>query len=502
MGLGRAYAIALAGMDGHVVEVEADVGTGLPGLHLVGLPDAALQEARNRVRAAVDNSGERWPRGKIVLALSPAMLPKSGSLFDVALAAAILHADARLPDTAVASTVLLGELALDGRLRSARGMLPAVLAARAAGYRRVVVPVSALGEVCAVGGVEIRGAHDLTELLAGLRGQTVLPRPGSPASAPAHAGPDLADVVGQAQARQAVEIAAAGGHHLMLLGSPGVGKTMLAQRLPGLLPPLTDDQSLEVSAVHSLAGRLGPDLPRITRAPFVAPHHTATAVALVGGGQGWARPGAVSLAHRGVLFLDECPELSADALEALRTPLEEGVVRLARSNGVVRYPARCQLVLAANPCPCAPARDVDCVCPPAVRRRYLARLSGPLLDRVDLHVSMHPPAAGALTADRPESSAAVAERVGQARDRAAHRWSRVSLAVNAEIPGPVLRREYTLSGPARRPLETALRTGRITARGVDRTLRVAWSLADLADLPAPGVDEVAAALMFRAGRAS
>jgi magnesium chelatase family protein len=310
---------------------------------------------------------------------------------------------------------------------------------------------------------------------------------------------DLADVVGQSQARYAVEVAAAGAHHLMMTGPPGVGKTMLAQRLPGLLPPLSEAEALEVTAIHSVAGLLSDSTPLITRAPFVAPHHTSSVAALVGGGSGLARPGAVSRAHRGVLFLDECAEIGVSAMEALRTPLEEGEIRLARRDGVACYPARFQLVLAANPCPCAPADPKDCLCPSASRRRYLGKLSGPLLDRVDLRVEMHMARAGAFAAGDGESTAVVKERVAAARAVAEERWRPYGVLTNAEVSGALLRRKFRLGTEAMRPLRKALDVGSLSIRGADRAVRVAWTLADLAGRTSPGADEVSTALSFRRG---
>lgn len=497
MGLGRVYAVAVVGIDGLLVEIEADVRSGLPGVNVVGLPDTALQESRDRVRSAVVNSGEPWPRQKVVLALSPASLPKVGSVYDLALACAVLDASRAIPRGRLDKVAFLGELALDGRVKNVRGLLPAVLGARRAGRERVIVPAAGLPEAGLVSGIDVLGASHLREVTAWLRGADTLHPPGPVPVEEGVAGPDLADVVGQDHARAALEIAAAGAHHILLTGPPGVGKTMLAQRLPGLLPALTDAESLEVTAVHSVAGILPADRPLVRRPPFVAPHHTSTATALTGGGAGLALPGAISRAHRGVLFIDECPEMSIRALEALRTPLEEGEVRVARAKGETRYPARFQLVLAANPCPCAPARPEDCVCPPAARRRYLGRLSGPLLDRVDLRIPLRPPTGGVLVDAAPESTERVRERVLEARARAARRWRDGGWSTNAEVPGPVVRRSYLDGRAALAPVELALRRGLVTSRGADRAMRIAWSIADLAHKSRPDSDDMLSALSFR-----
>ena len=498
MPLARAYSVALVGIDGRIVEIEADIGAGMPGTTLVGLPDVGLREAKDRVRAAVRNSGLKWPENHVTLGLSPANLPKIGAGYDLGIALATLAAAGAFPVTRLLGTVLLGELALDGRLRGVRGVLPALLAAREAGMKRAVVPTESLGEARLVEGVELGGAATLAEVMAWLAGDAELTQPAAttPAAEPPVA--DLTDVRGQPEARWALEVAAAGGHNLLLSGPPGIGKTMLAQRLPGLLPTLSDSEALEVTALRSVDGSLSQSAPLVHTPPFVAPHHTISVAALVGGGAGLALPGAISQAHRGILFLDEAVEFGAQRLETLRTALEEGEVRIARARGVVRYPARIQLVLATNPCPCAPAREADCTCAPSARRRYFAKLSGPLLDRVDLRVRMRPLTAMSLhSQDQPESTEVVHARVLTARERAARRWAERGWLSNAEVPGPALRREFALPAETTRVLDRGLDRGYLTARGADRCLRIAWTLADLAGDDRPGAAHVAAALEFR-----
>ncbi|WP_043634883.1 YifB family Mg chelatase-like AAA ATPase [Nonomuraea candida] len=509
MAVARTRSVALVGVTGRTVEVEADVGNGLAGIHLIGLPDTALSEARDRVRSAVVNSSYPWPDARIIVSLFPASLPKRGSQFDLAIAVAILGAAGVIPAERIAQPFFLGELGLDGRIRPVRGVLPSVLGAAKHGDVTVVVPSGNSAEAVLVPDVQVVPVADLRQLVEWLRRGDDPPKPVEteecaepPKPTDAH-DLDLADVVGQPVARRALEVCAAGGHNLWMLGPPGTGKTMLAERLPTLLPDLELDHALEVTAIHSVAGVLPPSAPMVNRPPFVSPHHTATSAAIIGGGSTIVRPGAVSLAHRGVLFLDEAPEFQRHVLDALRQPLESGRVTVSRAAGSVTFPARFMLVLAANPCPCAQAEDQGdtCKCSPTVRRRYLGRLSGPLLDRIDMKVTVVRSSRRELLADRQfvETSKTVAERVLLARERAAKRLAGTQWRSNAEIPSSVLHSDYRPSAEAMRPMTACLDSGTLTARGLDRAVRVAWTLADLADRDTPGPDDTNAALSFWLG---
>jgi magnesium chelatase family protein len=530
MGFARTCSVALVGVEGVVVEVQADLEPGVAAFTLVGLPDKSLTESRDRVRAAIVNSGETWPQKKLTVGLSPASVPKGGSGFDLAVACAVLAANDRIAPSSIDDLMMIGELGLDGRVRPVRGVLPAVLAAADAGYRHVVVPERTTAEASLVPGVSVLGVRSLRQLIAVLNDEPVpeedepwadpegrpdpmlagLTRPGGfgdglsggpggQAAADHHL--DLADVAGQPAARLALEVAAAGGHHLYLKGPPGAGKTMLAERLPGILPPLTRQESLEVTAVHSVAGLLPPGRPLVDTPPYCAPHHSATMPSLVGGGSGLPRPGAVSLAHRGVLFLDEAPEFSVRSLEALRQPLESGHVVVARSAGVMRLPARFMLVLAANPCPCGRYSLLGgCDCSSTAVRRYQARLSGPLLDRVDLRVEVDAVSRAELIGHgRAESTADVAARVLEARARAAARYQDTPWRMNSEVPGHEIRTRWHVAPGALHAAERDMERGLLTARGLDRVLRVSWTLADLAGHPRPDPGDVLRALELRSG---
>jgi magnesium chelatase family protein len=499
--IGRTRSVALAGLDGHLIDVEAHLAASLPAFTIVGLPDASLSEARDRVRAAVASSGMTWPNRRITVNLSPASLPKSGSVTDLAIAVAVLAAAGLIDRAAPRRATHIGELGLDGRVRPVRGVLPAVAAAVAEGARTVVVPEGNAAEAALVPGADVVGVATLAEVAArygnekAVATSTEVVRP-VVRERPDEADFDLADVRGQDEARWALEVAAAGGHHLLMVGPPGAGKSMLAARLPGILPDLSAEDAIVATSIHSIAGTLDAGAGLLSRPPFEAPHHSASAASIVGGGSHLARPGAISRAHAGVLFLDEAPEFAASVLQTLRQPLESGQVVLHRAAGAARYPARFQLVLAANPCPCGrySGGGEGCSCTPMARRRYFGRLSGPLLDRVDLHIAVRPVRRG--MDDAGEGTTVVAARVASARRAAAERLRGTGWALNALVPGTWLR--------AHTPREVlsvgfrALDRGLLTARGLDRALRVAWTLADLDGAAAPRAEHANQALVLRA----
>lgn len=508
MGLARTHAVALLGLAGSLVEVEADISGQLPAMVLIGLPDAALSEATERVRMAAKNSDLPLTRNRLTVNLSPASLPKHGSGFDLAIAVACLAADQVLSAESVERVVHIGELALDGRLRPTAGILPAVIAASRLGHDTVMVPAGNAEEASLVPGVRVVGVASLRDA-AIWHGARVDPVPvdalvQSDDPAPDVPEPELSDVVGNDEAILALQVAAAGGHHVFMLGPPGAGKTMLAARLPGLLPDLAPAASLEVSSMRSLTGRgIGRTL--VTRPPLEAPHHTITAAAMVGGGSGQIRPGAAARASHGVLFLDEAPEFASSVLDALRQPLESGTISIHRANAVAHFPGCFQLVMAANPCPCGQygTADGECACPPNARRRYLARISGPLLDRIDIQLTVRRVTAAQLRlahAEPRQTSADARRRVVSAREAAGARLAGTPWRTNSEVPGPYLRgARARLGAAATASLDRALERGGITMRGYDRVLRVAWSIADLEGAAHPGAAHVGQALYLRKG---
>ena len=493
MSLAIAKCISLIGLNGSVIDVEADIGIGLPGFTLLGLPDAALSESRDRVRAALINSGETWPNKRVTISLSPAWLPKRGSGFDLAIAAALLAASDAAPIDRLNNVIILGELTLEGKIKGILGILPALMAAKKAGFEKAIVPLVNAQEAGLVSGLEILAMSTLKECALWIRtGETLthsftenyVEKNGSEEL-------DLSEVGGQLQARKALEISAIGGHHLLMIGPPGAGKTMLAARLPSILPPLDREGALEVTALHSLAGKVSHDSPLITQPPFVAPHHSATRAALVGGGGVNIKPGACSLAHNGVLFLDEAPEMSSGVLDALRQPLESGSITISRSGASANFPSRFTLVLAANPCPCGRFTGTgrNCSCTPQSVRRYLNKLSGPLLDRIDLQVEVGATGRAGLS-QIGESSEVVRARVMNARSIAAIRFSNYYWKSNSLIPAKYLRTEFAPETAGVLFLNRALDRELITARAFHRIIRVGWSIADLHQHPIPTLSDI------------
>ena len=492
-------------MEGFLVEVESDVASGLPAFTVSGRADAACAQAPDRVRAAAANSQHPIPARRITVNLSPASVLKVGSGFDLAIVVATLVAAREIPTGVVEDVVHIGELGLDGSVRPVRGLVPMVVAAAKAGVRHVVVPVANAREARLVAGVQVHPVARLDELVARYRAlakrRPVLEVPEPDAAlVPDRPPPDLADVVGQTEGRLAVEIAAAGAHHLYLVGPPGAGKSMLAERLPGLLPELDDQQAMEVTAISSILGTLTSFDGLCRRPPFVAPHHGASMPAIIGGGSGLVLPGAVTQAHHGVLFLDEAPEFRPGVMQALRQPIESGHVVVARAIGNVRFPCEFQLVLAANPCPCGmgSGKAAACSCSPIQQRRYSGRLSGPILDRIDIQVHVPAPSRAALLGEPGESTEVVRARVEAARGTQRERWSGRPYAVNGRVPGPVLRSEAFRLGSGRTAdLDRAIDRGLLSLRGYDRCLRLAWTIADLAGRISPSRDDVGLALSLR-----
>ncbi|WKT60772.1 YifB family Mg chelatase-like AAA ATPase [Microbulbifer thermotolerans] len=486
MSLSITYSRAQLGVSAPLVTVETHLANGLPSFHIVGLPEAAVRESRDRVRSALINSHFEFPQRRITVNLAPADLPKEGGRYDLAIAVGILAASGQIPRDPLDNYEFIGELALTGALREVPGALPAAIACGAAG-RRLVLPRESGGEA-ALAETDVKVAASLLQVCAELHGREQLSEAQREAEDNAPACADLADVRGQLKARRALEVAAAGGHHLLFYGPPGTGKTMLASRLPGILPPPGGDELIEVAAVYSSAG-----LARPQQRPFRAPHHSASATALAGGGT-QPKPGEISLAHRGVLFLDEMPEFPRHALEILREPLETGQVHIARARAQVTYPANFQLVAAMNPCPCGYLGEPRCRCTPDQIDRYRNKLSGPLLDRIDMQVEVAAMSASQLQDSPPgECSAAVRKRVIAARERQLHRQGKI----NAQLNGSELDRFCALGQSEQALLRHSVERLGLSARSYHRVLRVARTLADLAGEAHIGAGQIAEALAYR-----
>jgi magnesium chelatase family protein len=500
--LARVYSCAVIGLDGTVVEVEVDYTQGMPGMTVVGLPDAAVQESRERVQAAVRNAGVPFPRKRLVVNLAPASVRKEGPAYDLPIALGVLIYTGMLPPEAADGMMVVGELSLDGTVRHARGVLPMAATARQAGFKQIVVPETDAAEAALIPDLEVLPVSSLSQLYNHLTGRMpIAPQPKPEiAYVPPVPQTDFGEIKGQEHVKRAMEVAASGGHNVLMIGPPGAGKTLLARALPGILPAMSIDEALDVTRIYSVADQLPPEIPLIRQRPFRSPHHTISHAGLVGGGN-WPHPGEISLAHRGVLFLDELPEFGMRVLEVLRQPIEDKVVTISRAQGSLTFPASFQLIAAMNPCPCGYYGDPvkPCTCSSMVVTKYQKRISGPLLDRIDIHVEVPRVEYEKLTSARlGESSATVRERVEAARSRQRVRFASADgITCNADMRPAEVRKFCVLDETGQSLMQTAMNQLQLSARAYHRVLKLARTIADLAGSESIVPSHLAEALQYR-----